>query len=313
MLVSNFHSNNLLLNQNPKNSVIKSNQNINLNHSDSISFTSNKGSDLRNGIVTATAILALCATEFVALKSNVVNNIFKKEPENGEKIELVQPSTAPIGSVTTVEMGKLEAPVQDDLSPDNTIKAQTVTPREISKFGNIIHIKYDEASQSELESVGNNVSLKQSAAVAYKKMVSDAKNDGVNIIPLSGFRSVDNQNDLFYGVAKQRGQTPAQRAFVSAPPGFSEHHTGYAIDVGDGSNPSSYLSKSFEDSQASKWLMANMSKYGFELSFPRNNSQHVSYEPWHIRFVGDEQSQSEFTFAKSLSGKSSTQISNADQ
>lgn len=134
-------------------------------------------------------------------------------------------------------------------------------------------------------------------------MVNTAKNEGVDIIPLSGFSSISTQNDLFYGIARERGQTPAQRATVSAPPGFSEHHTGYAIDVGDGNNSSTNLSTSFESTQASRWLKKNMSRFGFELSFPRDNVQHINYEPWHIRFIGDASSQKEFEFVKSLSVK----------
>jgi D-alanyl-D-alanine carboxypeptidase len=74
---------------------------------------------------------------------------------------------------------------------------------------------------------------------------------------------------------------------VSAPPGYSEHHTGYAIDIGDGSAPSSNLSPDFEKTAAYRWLEQNGAQFGFELSFPPNNPQGVSYEPWHWRFVGD--------------------------
>jgi len=87
---------------------------------------------------------------------------------------------------------------------------------------------------------------------------------------------------------------------VSAPPGHSEHHTGYAVDIGDGNNPSTNLQESFENTAAYRWLEANASRYSFELSFPRDNLQGISYEPWHWRFVGDRHSLETFYRVREL-------------
>ena len=73
---------------------------------------------------------------------------------------------------------------------------------------------------------------------------------------------------------------------VSAPPGFSEHSTGYAVDLGDGRNPATNLSPSFDTTAAFHWLRANANRFHFALSFPEGNRQGVSYEPWHWRFEG---------------------------
>ncbi|MGB1131066.1 MAG: D-alanyl-D-alanine carboxypeptidase family protein, partial [Haloferula sp.] len=51
---------------------------------------------------------------------------------------------------------------------------------------------------------------------------------------LSGFRSLALQESIFFDVASERNQTAEERAQVSAPPGYSEHSTGYAVDLGDG-------------------------------------------------------------------------------
>lgn len=74
------------------------------------------------------------------------------------------------------------------------------------------------------------------------------------------------------------------------PPGFSEHHTGYAVDIGDGNAPHTHLEETFADTAAYRWLTAYAARFGFELSFPPNNPQGVMYEPWHWRFVGDSHS-----------------------
>ncbi len=129
-------------------------------------------------------------------------------------------------------------------------------------------------------------------------MVQDAQVAGVSLVPLSGFRSVKEQESVFFEVKQQRAQTVSERADVSAPPGHSEHHTGYAIDIGDGAVPSTNLSPDFENTASFKWLEANAVKYSFELSFPKGNPQGVTYEPWHWRFVGDRDSLETFFKAK---------------
>jgi zinc D-Ala-D-Ala carboxypeptidase len=134
-------------------------------------------------------------------------------------------------------------------------------------------------------------------------MVSAARSSGVNITTISAFRSVEDQKRLFFGVGAARGQQPTKRAEVSAPPKYSEHHTGYAIDVGDASVPATNLNQNFDTTPAYKWLKANAATYSFELSFPKDNIQKVSYEPWHWRFVGDINSLETFYKAHNLQGK----------
>ena len=65
------------------------------------------------------------------------------------------------------------------------------------------------------------------------KMRDDAKKNGINLVFLSGYRSISLQKDIFYYLKSLRNQIAAQRAKVSAPPGNSEHSTGFAIDMGD--------------------------------------------------------------------------------
>jgi len=170
------------------------------------------------------------------------------------------------------------------------------------------HHSFSESPANKLRTIGRagdgyEIRLHEAAAKSYLKMEADAKADGVDFVVISGFRTIAEQQDLFFEISKQRNQTPAQRAKVSAPPGHSEHHTGYAIDVGDGALPSANLSTSFEKTAAFQWLQNNAAKYGFEMSFPPNNPQGVMYEPWHWRFVGDDNSLATF-YKKSNSSSS---------
>ncbi|WP_414527529.1 D-alanyl-D-alanine carboxypeptidase family protein [Nodularia chucula] len=164
------------------------------------------------------------------------------------------------------------------------------------------HLTYPEAPESELLAISadGRIRLRQVAAERYQSMTEAARTDGIILVPISGFRSVAEQEQLFFDVGAKRNQTPAQRASVSAPPGHSEHHTGYAIDIGDGRVPATNLQTNFENTSAFQWLEGNAARFGFEMSFPENNPQGVSYEPWHWRFVGDRHSLELFYKARNL-------------
>ncbi|WP_122221035.1 D-alanyl-D-alanine carboxypeptidase family protein [Pseudomonas syringae group genomosp. 3] len=72
---------------------------------------------------------------------------------------------------------------------------------------------------------------------------------------------------------------------VSAPPFFSEHHTGCAVDIG--TSGSAVLEREFESSLAYEWLTENARSFGFHMSYPIDNAAGYAYEPWHWRFKVD--------------------------
>jgi zinc D-Ala-D-Ala carboxypeptidase len=189
--------------------------------------------------------------------------------------------------------------------PNRTIKT---TPADLAKAtpdadGRMLnHYSYKETAQGNLEPIAADGTFKlhYKAAKAYKEMAAAAQADGVTLVPLSAFRSVKDQQELFFDVSRERNQRPQERANVSAPPGHSEHHTGYAIDLGDGGVPSVNLSPDFEHTESFRWLQTNAARFSFELSFPKNNEQGVSYEPWHWRFVGDSDSLEMFYKARNV-------------
>ncbi len=164
------------------------------------------------------------------------------------------------------------------------------------------HLPYQEAPPSELEPITSDggIKMRQAAAEKFKAMSAAARANGIILVPISGFRSLEDQKHLFFDVKAQRAQVATKRAEVSAPPGYSEHHTGYAVDIGDGNTPATNLSQSFENTAAFKWLEQNAARYSFEISFTKGNPQGVSYEPWHWRFVGDTQSLETFYKAHNL-------------
>ena len=125
---------------------------------------------------------------------------------------------------------------------------------------------------------GRDIRLSPPAAAAWARMRDDADAAGIKLVAISGFRSIERQAEII------RGKLAAGEAIggilrTIAAPGYSEHHTGRAIDVGVPGEPP--LTEAFERTLAFPWLQANAARYGFHLSYPRGNAHGMAYEPWH--------------------------------
>lgn len=201
-----------------------------------------------------------------------------------------------LGESKSVETVVSEPPVESSTvvtepEPEPAPKP-AVTPQAKPKNDLLGHLPYEVAPESELIPVtaDGRIKMRPAAADKFQQMLAAAKAEGITLAALSGFRDDKTQEYLFFDIKEQRVQDAAKRAEVSAPPGYSEHHTGYAIDIGDATAPETHLETTFADTPAFRWLEQNALKYSFELSFPQDNKQGVSYEPWHWRFVGDRDS-----------------------
>lgn len=126
--------------------------------------------------------------------------------------------------------------------------------------------------------VGRMQRLTPAAARQWRAIVTAAAADDVALLIVSGFRSIDYQAALIRNKIGA-GQRIEEILAVNAAPGFSEHHSGRAVDIATpGSRP---LTEEFEQSPAFRWLTNNAQKYGFSMSYPRNNAAGFIYEPWH--------------------------------
>lgn len=116
------------------------------------------------------------------------------------------------------------------------------------------------------------------AAEAWLEMKSAAEHEGILLQAVSAFRAIDYQA----GIIKRKleaGQCMEDILKVSAAPGYSEHHSGRALDITTpGFEP---LEEVFEKSAAFEWLQQSAREFNFHLSYPRNNHHAVAYEPWH--------------------------------
>ncbi|WP_269623055.1 M15 family metallopeptidase [Prochlorococcus marinus] len=156
------------------------------------------------------------------------------------------------------------------------------------------HFPYPEASLTDLVTAYPGLLVHRDTYKALSKMSSAAAAEGIQLVLLSGYRSIDLQRDIFYENKSVRNQIAIERAEVSAPPGYSEHSTGYAIDLGDGTMRYTDFEVEFENTPAFVWLQRNAARFHFVLSFPKGNSQGVSYEPWHWRFEGTVEALEQF-------------------
>lgn len=144
--------------------------------------------------------------------------------------------------------------------------------------------EYEEATDLEIAEVGadgRNHFLVPAAAEAWRNLKTAACGDGVSLFIVSAFRSIDHQAEIVR--RKLETGTPIEEVLtVCAPPGFSEHHTGCAIDL---STPGTRaLEVEFEETAAFAWLNAHATKFRYDLSYPFGNDCGYQYEPWHWCF-----------------------------
>ncbi len=122
----------------------------------------------------------------------------------------------------------------------------------------------------------------------YNEMYLAAQEDGIELTPVSGYRSVERQKRNFENkIQKYRddGYSKAEATQMAAtiilPPGTSEHNAGLAMDICS-------LYQSFDETDEFRWLSENAADYGFILRYPEDKQDitKIIYEPWHWRYVG---------------------------
>ncbi len=140
---------------------------------------------------------------------------------------------------------------------------------------------------------GVSIQLNFDAATAFTKLYNAMLEDGLGLIPLSGYRTYQEQVAIFnYNLELHisEGMTveEAQRyteMFVAIP-GTSEHQYGRSIDVTiDGTTD-----HDFHHTEQGRWLIDHCHEFGFVIRYPEDKVDitGIAYEPWHLRYVGLE-------------------------
>ncbi|MFL6555085.1 MAG: D-alanyl-D-alanine carboxypeptidase family protein [Bacillus sp. (in: firmicutes)] len=127
--------------------------------------------------------------------------------------------------------------------------------------------------------------MRSSAGAAIEKLFAGAKQQGVNLLGVSAYRSHTSQEALFNYYVNQDGYDEAIK--YSAAPGTSEHETGLAIDVTGGDGKCA-AEDCFEGTKEANWLQNHAAEYGFIIRYPKGKDEITGYqyEPWHLRYVG---------------------------
>jgi D-alanyl-D-alanine carboxypeptidase len=129
--------------------------------------------------------------------------------------------------------------------------------------------------------------LNSTTAAAAEQLFGAAAADGVVLTLASGYRSFATQTVTYGGYVNTRGQAEADTA--SARPGYSEHQTGWAFDIGDGGGACSFQ-PCFAEQPAALWARTNAHRFGFVVRYPSTFQETTGYyyEPWHLRYIGVE-------------------------
>ncbi|WP_427129838.1 M15 family metallopeptidase [Pseudarthrobacter sp. S9] len=138
-----------------------------------------------------------------------------------------------------------------------------------------------------LATSGEAALLNSTTAAAAERMFAAAAAEGVTLTLASGYRSFATQTATYGSYVKSRGQAEADTA--SARPGYSEHQTGWAFDIGDGGGACSFQ-PCFAEQPAAVWAGTNAHRFGFVVRYPWMFHEITGYyyEPWHLRYIGTE-------------------------
>ena len=176
----------------------------------------------------------------------------------------------------------------EDYYDKDTVKKTDVSKKElmlVNKF-NYLDENYapDDIVKVSVQFAYGDNEIKKEVYEKFRSMYNDAKKEGLYLIITSSYRDYNFQKELWDSYANQKGDEWADS--VSARAGYSEHQTGYTLDIVTyNANMSS-----FETTDEFKWLQDNAYKYGFILRYPKNKEDITgySYESWHYRYVGKD-------------------------
>lgn len=173
-------------------------------------------------------------------------------------------------------------------------------------------------------SVGDEVEVEARAYAAYEQMKQDLEeNDGIYLELDSARRSIAAQQEIMDQFTEKYGADYAAKTV--AQPGYSEHHTGLALDLyfkvkdDDGNFTDVYENEDMEKEEyLGVWdtIHSKLADYGFILRY-LEGEEHVTgyrYEPWHIRYIDSVDTAKEimskpgFTLEEYLAGKDAPEV-----
>jgi len=194
-------------------------------------------------------------------------------------------AAAPTKAPATQSSTKSKASPPSNTAPAfNKSEFSTTDPASLWVVVNKQHpLQPKDYAPSDLVGVGNGQTMRAEAASALNTMLADAKAAGYTVTPASGYRSYSYQITVYNNEVATYGQATADTE--SARPGYSEHQTGWAMDLASGGCS---ITDCFGDTPGGQWVTANAYKYGFLLRYPADKTDITGYraESWHFRYIG---------------------------
>ena len=178
------------------------------------------------------------------------------------------------------ETGSLQPDLADTLQEDQVTAPPVTDPwsQHAIRSGLTPVSESNELSPAGRDIYQRRVMMSPGAKRAWLAMRAAARSDGIELQLISAFRSRSHQTGIVQRKLA-RGIPIEEVLSVNAAPGFSEHHSGNAIDIGAPGMPPA--EESFESTPAFRWLSERAAEFGFTMSYPRGNPYGIVYEPWH--------------------------------
>lgn len=192
-------------------------------------------------------------------------------------------------SETEARAGTLETQATTLSSQVTTLeKLTTIDPELLKKYSKVYFLnehyvptRLSDIPYEYLSVSGRTLQFHTQALPYLEALLTAATQEGLALRIASAYRSFDTQESIKSSNKITYGTTAANR--FSADQGYSEHQLGTTVDLTTAKTGT--LSTLFEKTKEFQWLTQHAHKYGFVLSYPKNNKYYI-YEPWHWRFVG---------------------------
>ena len=221
------------------------------------------------------------------------------ESSSASQSSSVQESLPPESSQEESSMEQSSSSSQAQSKPQPDSKPTTEPEGDDWKL-RLVSAKYPLKAELDMEltQIGN-IKVNSKIVESLRAMIADAKKEGYNLNPISGYRTFAKSKSLYESKVQEyknsgynEKEALAAAAKWVAPPGTSEHHTGLAVDIitADYYTKLPDLLPEFEEFPEAKWMKEHAHEYGFILRFPKDKESvtGINFEPWHFRYVGKE-------------------------
>ena len=231
------------------------------------------------------ALITICSVTILCL-SFLLIKISKKETE---VINNSTPKPTSVPTSTPITQSKEPSPTS---TPIPTVEVETIDTMTDSSLYRIVN-ENDPLDQNYVPDdlvyfENSNQMVRGDVVENLSKLFQDAKQVGYDLSLISGYRTYDQQVDLYNMYVESYGQEYANN--IDDKPGKCEHQLGLMIDIGL-SDGTCTLQDCFSSTSASQWLEQNAYKYGFIERYPKDKESitGILYSSWNYRYVGIEQ------------------------